>query len=166
LTTALGVGAAIGVVTLLWVQRRVPREKVFWWSIITVGCAIGVLAWVSTLALAILLTALVGATAGCGYVTGFTLLQESVADEMRGRIFATLYTVVRVCLLLALTISPFVVVGFDWITDHFDKEVSIGPAHLALPGVRMALWLGGLVTVLSGIFARRRMRKARAEAVA
>ena len=82
---------------------------------------------------------------------------------MRGRIFATLYTVVRVCLLLALTIGPFVVVGLDWVAQHFDKEASLGPAHFALPGVRLALWTGGLVTVVAGLAARRRMRRAHAE---
>ena len=42
---------------------------------------------------------LVGACAGTSYVTGFTVLQESVHDELRGRTFATLYTVIRLCLL-------------------------------------------------------------------
>jgi dTMP kinase len=160
LTTALGVGAAIGVVTLLWLQRRLPRARVFTGAVITAGLALVVLAWVSTLAFAILLVAFFGAAAGCSYVTGFTLLQESVQDEMRGRIFATLYTVVRVCLLLALTIGPFVVTGFDAITGLFSSEITVGSAHLALPGVRMALWAGGALTVLSGLAARRRMRKA------
>ena len=36
-----------------------------------------------------------GLCAGASYVVGFTLLQENVADELRGRIFATLYTVIR-----------------------------------------------------------------------
>ena len=52
--------------------------------------------------------ALLGAGAGCAYITGFTLLQESVSDDMRGRTFSTLYTVVRLCLLLSLTLGPFV----------------------------------------------------------
>ena len=32
--------------------------------------------------------------AGTAYVTGFTVLQETVDDELRGRTFATLYTVI------------------------------------------------------------------------
>ena len=62
----------------------------------------------SSLPLAFLLVAAAGACAGCAYVTGFTLLQEGVSDDMRGRTFATLYTVVRLCLLLSLTLGPFV----------------------------------------------------------
>lgn len=160
LTTALGIGAAIGVGTLLWLQRRLPRAAVFTTAVVVTGVAIGVLAWVSTLAFAILLVGLFGAAAGCAYVTGFTLLQESVADEMRGRTFATLYTVVRVCLLLSLTLGPFVASGLGALSDRFlDGEISLGSATLSLPGVRLALWAGGGLTVLSGVAARRRMRK-------
>jgi MFS family permease len=167
LTTALGIGAAIGVGTLLWLQRRLPRAAVFTTAVVVTGIAIGVLAWVSTLAFAILLVGVFGAAAGCAYVTGFTLLQESVADEMRGRTFATLYTVVRVCLLLSLTLGPFVASGLGALSDRFfNGELSIGSATLSLPGVRLALWAGGGLTVLSGVAARRRMRKTQREEAA
>ncbi len=167
LTASLGIGCAIGVVTLLWLQRRLPREAVFTSAVIVTGIAIGVLAWVGTLAFAILLVAFFGAAAGCAYVTGFTLLQESVADEMRGRILSTLYTVVRVCLLLSLTLGPFVSSGLGALANRFfDGELSIGSATLSLPGVRLALWAGGGLTVLSGVAARRRMRKTQREEAA
>ena len=42
--------------------------------------------------------------------------------------------------------------------DH-DRLTTERVGHLALPGVRLALWFGGLITVFSGIFAGRRMRK-------
>ena len=73
--------------------------------------------------------AAIGATAGTGYVTGFTVLQENVADEMRGRIFATLYTVVRLCLLLSLTISPFLANLFGNIAQH------VSHVHYFSPGI-------------------------------
>jgi dTMP kinase len=160
LITALGVGAAIGVLTLLWLQRRLPRESVFWVAVVACGGSIIVAASVSSLALAMVAGAFVGATAGTGYVTGFTVLQENVADEMRGRIFATLYTVVRVCLLLALTISPFIANLLGNIATHVNNgQLHIATVHVDLPGVRLALWGGGAVTVLSGLAARVLMRR-------
>jgi dTMP kinase len=42
-----------------------------------------------------------GIFAGSVYVLGFTLLHESVSDDLRGRIFSALYSLVRLCLLLA-----------------------------------------------------------------
>src|SRR5262245_53460163 len=103
---------------------------------------------VATLQPAIVLTVFVGGAAGCGYVTGFTVLQESVSDEMRGRTFATLYTIVRLCLLVSLTVGAFVANALDALSKtYFDREVSIQDFTVSLVGVRLALWLGGFVTV-------------------
>jgi len=162
LMTALGVGAALGVVTLLFVQGRwqFPRATVFTGAVVAAGGSIVALGWVSTLTPAILFVGLIGATAGCAYVTGFTLLQETVADELRGRTFATLYTIVRLCLLLSLTLGPFTASLLGAISDNtVDGIVDFGSFTVSLPGVRLALWLGGVVCILSGLFARRRMRR-------
>jgi dTMP kinase len=167
LTSAFGIGAGVGVVTLLWLQNRLPRAALFTAAVTATGVAIIVVACVSTLALAILSVAFIGACAGSAYVTGFTLLQESVSDEMRGRTFATLYTVVRLCLLLSLTIGPFVSAALGATSERATHgEISIGNATLSLPGVRLALWLGGIITIASGVAASRRMRMAKEEAAA
>jgi dTMP kinase len=163
LMTALGMGAAFGVVSLLVVQRRrkLPNEDVFTFTVVATGAAIITTASVSTLTPALLLTALIGAAAGSAYVTGFTLLQETVSDELRGRTFGTLYTIVRLCLLVSLTVGPFIASALGAISDHWvSGSVAVGSLTISLPGVRLALWLGGLVTVLSGLAARRRMRRA------
>jgi dTMP kinase len=161
LMTALGVGAALGVVTLLWLQRRLPRQAVFTIAVVATGGSIIAVASMASLGPAFVLVAVLGAGAGCAYVTGFTMLQESVSDDMRGRTFSTLYTIVRVCLLLSLTIAPFVAGALNAISQHaVNGRARIGSFHIALPGVRLALWLGGGVTVLSGLAAQRRMRKA------
>ncbi len=161
LMTAFGSGAAIGVVTLLMFQRRLPRQAVFTTAVVTTGAAMVAAGAVSSLAPALFLVALLGAGAGCGYITGFTVLQESASDDMRGRTFSTLYTLVRFCLLLSLTIGPFVASGLGSLAKSItNNSVKVGSAHLSLPGARLALWFGGLVTILSGIAARRRMRMA------
>jgi MFS family permease len=110
----------------------------------------------------------VGACAGTTYVTGFTVLQESVSDELRGRTFATLYTVVRLCLLISLTISPLWADFWDWVTEKLltDQAVSIGPYTYSFAGVRIALWGGGLITAVAGAVAWRSIRRAEREAEA
>lgn len=167
LMVAFGVGAALGLVTLLAFQRRLPRKTVFVAAVVATGVAIIATAMVSSLTPAIFLVGATGAGAGCAYVTGFTVMQESVADEMRGRTFATLYTVVRLCLLLALTVGPFFANALGAISQAAtNSEVHLGTVHVSLPGVRLALWLGGAITVLAGIAARRRMRRALPRAAA
>lgn len=161
LMVALGLGAAIGVVTLLAFQRRLPREAVFMAAVVLTGLSIIGAALVSSLLPAFVIVAALGAGAGCGYVTGFTLLQERVSDDMRGRTFATLYTVVRLCLLIALVVAPFVSGALDAISEHtINRSAHIGSVHISLPGVRLALFAGGAVTIVSGVMARRRMRLA------
>ena len=160
--TALGFGAAIGVVTLLWLQGRLPRITVFCFAVIGTGGFLVLAASFSALAPAALMIGCVGACAGTTYVTGFTVLQESVPDELRGRTFATLYTVVRLCLLISLTISPLWADFWDWVTQAIigsDQSVSIGPYTYALPGVRIALWGGGIITFVAGFFAWRSIRR-------
>jgi dTMP kinase len=162
LMTALGFGAAIGVVTLLWLQGRLPRITVFCFAVIGTGGFLVLAASFSALAPAALMIGCVGACAGTTYVTGFTVLQESVSDELRGRTFATLYTVVRLCLLISLTISPLWADFWDWVTRELlsGQSVSIGPYDYALPGVRIALWGGGIITLVAGLVAWRSIRKA------
>jgi dTMP kinase len=167
LMTALGFGAAFGVVTLLWLQKRLPRIAVFCFAVIGTGVFLVLAASFSALAPAALMVGAVGACAGTTYVTGFTVLQESVADELRGRIFAALYTVVRLCLLIALTISPLWADFWSWVSTELfgsDQAVTLGPYTYALPGVRIALWGGGLITLGAGFVAWRSIRRAEREA--
>jgi dTMP kinase len=164
LMTALGFGVGIGVPTLSWLQRRLPHEKVFFAAVAATGAGIIAAALTSSFAFAIPIVAVVGAAAGSAYVTGFVLLQEQVPDEMRGRIFGALYTIVRLCLLASLTVGPFMSSAFDAISKAaIDRELDIGSYSFPLPGVRLALIAGGGITILSGVLARRRMRRVHAQ---
>ncbi len=163
LMSALGTGAAIGVLMLLWLQRRLPRETVFLGAVIACGVAIMITASFASLEPAVVIVVIVGASAGTAYVTGFTVLQENVEDELRGRTFATLYTIVRLCLLISLTLGPFVASALDELSEAtVDSSVDVFGTMIPLPGVRLALWLGGVITVLAGVVAGRMMRTARA----
>jgi dTMP kinase len=162
LMTALGVGAAVGVVTLLALQKRLPLARVFDAAVLLCGATIIVCAAMSSLTFAMLSVGVVGATAGTAYVAGITMLQENVHDELRGRTFGTLYTVVRLALILSLTIGPFVTSLLDRVskTAFDDQVVTVGSVSMSLPGVRLTLALGGAMTILAGMLARRRMRMA------
>jgi dTMP kinase len=161
LMVALGIGAAIGVPTLLRLQRHLPHESTFVAAVMATGAGIIAVACVAKFAVAALLVGLVGAAAASAYVIGFTVLQESVSDELRGRVFATLYTIVRLCLLLSLTIGPFAASLLDGLSRiTINRRLHVGSYGIALPGVRLALIAGGAITIASAFAARRRMRRA------
>lgn len=161
LMSALGFGAAGGVVVLLFVQKRIPRETVFDYAVMGTGAFLMIAATLSALFPAALAVVLLGACAGTSYVTGFTVLQETVADDLRGRIFATLYTVIRMCLLVALVVSPLFADFWDWVVNDLIGvgTVSVGQVDYSFPGVRIALWCGGLLTLFAGLYARWSMKR-------
>jgi len=95
-----------------------------------------------------------GISAGAIYVIGFTILHESVADDLRGRVFSALYVLVRFCLVLAIAVGGFLSEALDWVFETtINSEISVGSARLALPGVRGALWLAGILILLAGVLA-------------
>lgn len=159
LLTGLGMGVAVGIILLSLVQKRLPHDRVFVLALAAAGACLLAAASMSVLALAAVFVGGLGICAGAVYVLGFTVLQTNVADEMRGRIFATLYTLVRFCLLLAFTVAPLLSQLLDSIAKHlFNRRLSAGAFHVGLPGVRLTLWLGGLIILGAAALAAHALR--------
>ena len=79
---------------------------------------------------------------------------EEADDEVRGRIFAALYSLIRLCIFLALVIGPFLAVGFDRLSEAiFGGSVTLFGVEMRLPGVRWTLWLAGLIIIAAGVMA-------------
>ena len=163
--TAMGFGVAAGVVLLSAFQKRLPKEGVF--VALVFGSGIGLFFGVSMSSfwLAALGVFFLGLCAGAVYVLGFTLLQEHTDEELRGRIFATLLTVVRLCVLLALFLGPFLATIFNGFAAAATgaegdevPNVSLFGFDLAVPGVRLALWFAAIIIMIAGVLAARSMR--------
>lgn len=164
LITALGTGVAIGIIALSVLQSRLPQERVFIGSVVMAGTSLVAGASVSSLAVAFAFVAVLGVCAGSVYVVGFTILHASVGDELRGRIFSTLYTLVRLCLLIAFAVGPFLSGALDGISGQlFDHEVELAGRTIELRGVRLTLWLAGLIILVAGGLAGLALRDRRAE---
>jgi dTMP kinase len=156
--TALGLGVAIGVIGLSVLQRRVNKERVFTIAVLSAGACLLVAASMSQLWSAALWVAALGVCAGAVYVLGFTLLHENVEDELRGRVFSSLYTLVRLCVLVAFAVGPFLSELLDQVSDALvDRRIDIG-VEIAVPGVRLTLWFAGLIMFVAGILAALSLR--------
>ena len=154
LQIALGLGVAIGVVLVTIGQARTHKARVFVLSVFGAGMSLLLAASMTTLLAASLLVALLGLFAGTIYVLGFTLLHETVDDEFRGRIFASLYTIVRLCLIIALAIGPALAVLLNGLSEEwFDKNLSVLGLNVFIPGARLTLWLAALIMLLAGALA-------------
>jgi dTMP kinase len=160
---ALGLGVAVGVVLLSVFQRHIPKPQVFAGSVFLAGVSLIIAASTSALEFAALFVALLGMFAGSVYVLGFTILHESVDDELRGRIFSALYTLVRFCVLIAFAVGPFLSEVLDRLSKSLagaDREITVVGLSVAVPGVRLTLWLAGLIIIGAGILATVSVRQA------
>ena len=90
--------------------------------------------------------AVLGVCAGSVYVLGFTILHETVDDELRGRIFSALYTLVRLCLLLSFAVGPLLAEPLGRAVDQLVRRRRRRSAASTsrCPGVRLTLWLAGV----------------------
>ncbi|HEX7277062.1 MAG TPA: MFS transporter [Acidimicrobiales bacterium] len=158
--TALGMGLAVGVVGLTVVQKRLPHQRIFALSVLGAGVCMAAASSMSSLALCLTFTAGMGVCAGAVYVLGFTILQENVADDLRGRIFAALYTLSRLCLLISLSLAPLLAGILDRLSERlFDGRLEVGGFTVELPGVRLTLWLGAAVILVAGRLALRAVER-------
>jgi dTMP kinase len=161
LLTAFGVGVALGILVVSLIQKRLPHGRVFLGAAFAGGVFLMASASMWTLALASLWIVGFGLCAGTVYVLGFSMLQSEVTDELRGRVFATLYASTRLCLFLALVVAPVLATGLDGISvATVNRRIHIGTFTVHLPGVRLTLWLGGLVVIVAAALARRALRSA------
>lgn len=156
LLTALGMGLALGVVGLSTVQKRVPHSRAFPWAVVGAGASMLIAVSMGSLGLTMAFIAVMGVCAGAVYVLGFTILQETVDDELRGRTFATLYTLSRLCMLISLSLAPLASRLLDDLSNVLvDGELSLGSADFSVPGVRLTLWIGAAIILAAGALALR-----------
>jgi dTMP kinase len=157
--TALGLGVAAGVVAVSALQKRLPKARAFAGAVYVAGASLLAGASMSSFWLSATFVFIMGSCAGAVYVLGFTLLHENVVDELRGRIFSALYTLVRLCILLSFALGPFLAALMDEVSmSLFDGEIEVLGLTIGVPGVRITLWLAGVIILIAGYIASRALR--------
>lgn len=102
---------------------------------------------------------LMGVAVGPVYVLGFAMLQQEVHDDLRGRVFSSLNTLVRVCILLSMVVGPLLAAFFGGIsTSLIGGEIEMGERSYELPGVRIALWLASSIIIFAAAAAWASLR--------
>jgi MFS family permease len=133
LNTALGIGSLLGagVVAAMASRRRLAGG--FALGLLAGGAALAVTAAVSSLAPALLLLGAVGAASVLVEVNGTTLLQRSADNEVMGRVFAVLESLVLASLALGSLAAPAVV---SWL----GPRGAIVAAGIVLPVLVLPFW--------------------------
>ena len=142
-------GLAAGMYVGPRLLRDLSRRRLFGLSIVGAGISLSVVGVLPNIVLVDLMTLLLGSFAGMAWVTGYTLIGTEVADDIRGRTWALVQSLVRVDLVLSLAIGPLIAGAIG------DKVWRIGFVHIT--GIPVVLFVAGLVTAFVGVLAYRAM---------
>lgn len=153
LMIALGIGMGAGMGLLGLMGKFFEKDRLHYSAIFLSGASLFIIASMPTIELAALFTLPMGAGAGLAWVSGYTMLQENVSDEFRGRTFATLTITARLGLFVALA-------GFPALATPLGKAPSPLGGALDATGSRQALWIGALLAITAGMISRRGLRRA------
>jgi dTMP kinase len=144
-------GLAVGIGLGPMIVRDLSRRRWFGMSIVLAGGAVMFLGIAFHLSMALVGALLVGAGAGMAFLAGITLLYSEVEDAVRGRTFAVVQIGVRIVLLLAITLSGFLV-GLG-----SSRKVDLGVFTIDVSFTRVLLLVAGAAGIWAGISAFRQM---------
>jgi dTMP kinase len=159
-----GYGVLFGTVFLglglgMWRGPRLlsglSRRRLFGLSITGAGLLLLPLALAQQLEIVTGLTLVIGFLSGVGWVTGNTMLGLEVPDELRGRTFAFVGSMIRLSLALVLAIAPLLagLIG----THSFGPPDENGDPLLVYNGAAFTLLIAAVVMTTVGVASYRQM---------
>ncbi len=149
---AVFTGLALGISLGPKIFNQFSRRRLFGAALTISSAFLILLALISNLVLALFVTVLLGAFAGVSWVTGFTMLGLEVEDEVRGRTFAFVQSLIRISLVLVLAIAP---VAAGAIGRH---SFNVRGTVLTYNGAAFTMFFAGVIGVTVGIISYRQMR--------
>lgn len=136
--TMLGLGAAVGIGAMSLLSDTLTRRDVAFAAFtLMTGIGLSAASLTGTVIGASLWIMVMGFGAGSAYVMGLTHLHEEVDDELRGRVFASMFALMRVALFISMAAAV-------------PLETGLGGAGAGDPS-RVVLLLGGLTILASGV---------------
>ena len=145
-------GLALGISFGPKVFSQFSRRRLFGAALAISSFFLVLLAVVTNLVLAILITVLLGAFAGISWVTGFTMLGLEVEDDVRGRTFAFVQSLIRISLVGVLAVSPIIAAGIGKHTFKFST------LQVTYNGAAFTMFFAGIIGMVVGIVSYRQMR--------
>jgi dTMP kinase len=144
----LATGFTIGPRLLITVSRR----RLFGMAIVGAGVSLAVVAVVPNLSLALVMVLFCTTFGGTAWVTGYTLLGLEVPNELRGRTFGFVQSMIQVILFFSLAAAP----ALAGAIGKHDIRLGNG-AEIRADGVTIVLLVGGLLAIGVGVTSFRQM---------
>ena len=149
---AVFTGLAIGIAFGPKIFAQFSRRRLFGASLTTSGIFLVLLALISNLVLSVIIVTILGAFSGMAWVTGFTMLGMEVHDEIRGRTFAFVQSLIRITLVAVLAIAPIIAATIGEHRYEFQNLT------LDYNGAQITIGIAGLIAVLIGSVSYHQMK--------
>jgi dTMP kinase len=156
---AIFVGLAGGMFLGMRILSGFSRRRLFGLSIASSAIPLALIALIPNLVVVVVLVVLLGACAGVAYVTGYTIVGLEVDDDTRGRVFAFLYSAIRVILLSVIAVAPFVAAGFTALVRGASGTGSLHLGHVSYEGIgyNLVMLLAAVIALWVGFISYRHM---------
>jgi dTMP kinase len=149
---AVFTGLAIGIAFGPKIFAQFSRRRLFGASLTTSGIFLVLLALISNLVLSVIIVTILGAFSGIAWVTGFTMLGMEAHDEIRGRTFAFVQSLIRITLVAVLAIAPIIAATIGEHRYEFQNLT------LDYNGAQITIGIAGLIAVLIGSVSYHQMK--------
>jgi dTMP kinase len=149
---AVFTGLAAGIAFGPRVFAQFSRRRLFGASLVVSGFFLVGLAAIPNLVLAVFIVIILGAFSGITWVTGFTMLGMEVADDVRGRTFAFVQSLIRVVLVGVLAIAPLIAASIGQHTFKFQNT------EISYNGAAVTILIAGVIASLIGFASYRQMK--------
>ena len=149
---AVFTGLAAGIAFGPKVFAQFSKRRLFGASLAVSGCFLVALAAIPNLVLAVFIVIILGAFSGITWVTGFTMLGMEVADDVRGRTFAFVQSLIRVVLVAVLAISPLIAASIGQHTFKFQNT------EIEYNGAAATILIAGVIASLIGLVSYKQMK--------
>ncbi len=145
-------GLAIGIAFGPKIFAQFSRRRLFGASLTVAGTFLVLLAAIPNFTLAVFIVIILGAFSGVCWVTGFTMLGLEVHDDVRGRTFAFMQSIIRVTLVAVLAISPIIAAYIG------EYRIKVRNTEVAYNGAAITLLFAGLFAILIGAVSYHQMK--------
>jgi len=149
---AVFTGLAIGIAFGPKIFAQFSRRRLFGASLTTAGFFLVLLALIPNLVMAVFTVIFLGAFSGITWVTGFTMLGMEVQDEVRGRTFAFVQSLIRITLVAVLAVAPIVAAAFGVRTYEFEN------GSIDFNGAQATILIAGVIAAVIGSISYHQMK--------
>ena len=154
----MALGMVVGALLVPRIEHRFRLQVLFAGSVGAFGLSLLAFASVNTYWVAGIFGAAAGACIATVTVAGNSYVIRTTADELRGRVFTALESVVRVALLLSMVVMAPLADILGGIIEDFVVKNGLAPSTVTMTGSRITLQLCALVVIGAGIYGYRALR--------